>query len=62
MTVNLNGLTVLEKLANHATNYQCYSRIWKVIVVKVLYNKEITVVFNLKEYWVSTGKKKTKIV
>ena len=62
MIVNLNGLTVLEKLANHATKYQCYSRIWKVIVVKVLYNKEITVVFNLKEYWVSTGKKKTKIV
>ena len=60
MIVNLNWLTVVQKLANHATNYQCYSRIWKVIIVKVLYNKKITVVFDLKEYWVSTAKKVKK--
>ena len=29
--------------------YPCYSRRWEIIIVKVLYSKEITVVFDFKE-------------
>ena len=37
-------------------SYRCYSRRWKGVIVQVLCSKKITVVFKLKECWVSKKK------
>ena len=37
----------------------CYSRRWRVAIEEVLHSKKITVVFELKECWISKKKEKS---